>query len=154
MRCAFVNLELRVFNQLGLQSSGIIDRHDLIIIALDNERWDVNPLQIFVLIRFRKRLDAKVRSRETTRDALEPKRFPHSLRNFGAGAIVTVEREREVSEEFRAISGDPAANIVKHFLWQAAGILVRLVRFATGRARITTTRLSIGKRGEVSFRFV
>ena len=97
---AFINLQLCLLYQLRLELPCIVEWNDLIVVSLNYERGHINPFQVFVLIGFGKRFDAEVSSRKSAQHSLKPKRLLRTFRNFGASALVTVERNCEVFEEF------------------------------------------------------
>ena len=65
VRGALVDLQHRVLDELGLKQAGVGERHDLVVVALDDQRRDVDLLQVLGLIRLGERLDAEIRGRET-----------------------------------------------------------------------------------------
>lgn len=52
--------------------SGIVDRHDLIIVAMRDQDRHVESLQVFGEIGFRERLDAVIRRREAGLHPVQP----------------------------------------------------------------------------------
>lgn len=65
MRGSLVNLQSRAFDELGLEQAGVGERHDLVVVALYDERRYVELLQVLVLIRLGECLDAEVPGRES-----------------------------------------------------------------------------------------
>jgi len=55
----------------GLEQSGIYERHDLVVVALCDERRYVEFLQVLGLICLEKRLDAEVCGGETRYHSLQ-----------------------------------------------------------------------------------
>src|SRR2546430_2384378 len=72
VRRALVDLQLRVLDQLGGEQGRGADGHDLVVVAVQDQRWHIELLEIFCEIRLGKRLDAKVGGRETGHHPLEP----------------------------------------------------------------------------------
>ena len=60
VRCALVDLEGRILDQLGGQHGRGADRHDLVIVAMQDQGRDVELLQVLGQIRLGKGLDAKI----------------------------------------------------------------------------------------------
>ena len=48
MRCALVDLELGALDQLGLELAGIAERHDLVVVTLDDKRRYIDLLDASV----------------------------------------------------------------------------------------------------------
>src|SRR5690348_17308886 len=60
VREARIDLKSRALHELrGLQRCGA-DRHDLVVVSVKNEGWDVELLQIFCEVRLGERLDAVI----------------------------------------------------------------------------------------------
>src|SRR5215831_16628293 len=93
VRRALVDLQLRAFDQLRLDLAGGPERHDLVVVALDDERRDVELFQVLRLVGLGERLDAEVRGRETAHHALQLERLAHALRDFCARTVVATERQ-------------------------------------------------------------
>ena len=64
VRGALVNLQGRALDELGLELAGVGERHDLVVVALNDERRYVELLQVLGLIRLGERLDAEVCGRK------------------------------------------------------------------------------------------
>src|SRR5579862_2592938 len=50
MRSILVDLQLRVFDQLYGEQSRILNRYDLVMVAVKNQSWHINPCSIVSLI--------------------------------------------------------------------------------------------------------
>src|SRR5437867_8844538 len=110
VRRALENLETCVLDQLrGKQGRGT-DRQDLVVVAVDDEGWHVEPPEIFGEVRLREGLDAIEGSVETGLHPLEPERVPKALRNLGARPVGAVERRAEVLEELGTVGKDTGAD--------------------------------------------
>ena len=57
MRCAGIYLQRRVLDQLGGEQGRIGDRHDLVVIAMNNQRRDIDLLVVFGEVGFGELLD-------------------------------------------------------------------------------------------------
>src|SRR6476619_162942 len=51
VRGALVDFQGCALDELGLELAGIGERHELVVVTLEDERWYVELLQILVLIR-------------------------------------------------------------------------------------------------------
>src|SRR5665213_561297 len=122
MRGTLVHLELRIRDELRLERPRIGERHNLIIVTLNDERRDVHALKVFGLIRFGESFDAKVGGGESRHHPLQPKRFTHSVRGLGAGTIVPVERQRQLLKELRTVGLHPGSDAIEDTKRHAAGI--------------------------------
>src|SRR6202041_2012405 len=122
MRSALVYLELRLRDEFRLQRPCIGERHNLIIVTLNDQRRDVHALQVLRLIRLGERLDAKVGRRESRHHPLQPKSFAHALRSLVAGTVVSVEGQRQILKELRTVGEDPGSDTIEYTERQAAGI--------------------------------
>src|SRR5205085_8191271 len=69
---ALVNLEGGILDQLGRPDCGYPNRDDLVIIAVQNQSRHLDFFQILSLVRFGKRLDAKIARRKTSHHPLKP----------------------------------------------------------------------------------
>jgi hypothetical protein len=57
VRRARIDLERRIANNFRRQSGRIFDGHDLIVIAMQDQSWHIDSLQILGEISFGKRFD-------------------------------------------------------------------------------------------------
>jgi hypothetical protein len=55
---ALVDFQGGAPDELGLERAGVGERHDLIVVALDDERWHIELLQVVRLVGLRECLDA------------------------------------------------------------------------------------------------
>jgi hypothetical protein len=56
---ALVDLKLRILDDLGGEHRADPDRYDLVVVAMQDQRRNVEPLEVFVQVRFRERLDTE-----------------------------------------------------------------------------------------------
>src|SRR5262245_45937044 len=75
---AFVDLELRLLDDLRGLERGSGDRHDLIVVTVDDQRRNVDLLQVLGQIGLREDLDAVVHGFEAGLHAAQPERVEHS----------------------------------------------------------------------------
>src|SRR5712692_5310681 len=121
-----IDLQRGTLDELGLEQAGVGERHDLVGVALQDERRYVELLQVLGLICFRERLDAVVRTLDGDLHSLEPERVPNALRNLGVRLVVAVERHAQILEELGAVRDDAGPNLVKDRDGQTSGIVLRL----------------------------
>src|SRR5690242_21952755 len=57
VRRAFVDDQLAVLDQLRRRAAGSIDRHDLVVVAVDDQRGHVEALEVFGEVGLGERLD-------------------------------------------------------------------------------------------------
>src|ERR1035437_6302443 len=126
VRRAWIGFQRGPFDQLGREQGRGADRHDLVVVAVDDESGYVEPLEILGEVRLRERFDAVEDAFETGLHALQPERVPQSLRDLGARPVGAVERPAEILEKLRSVGEDIGADTVEHLDRQAAGIGRRL----------------------------
>src|SRR5690606_32720055 len=91
---SFVNDELAARDELVRDASGDIDRYDLIVIAVHDERRNVELLQVRPEIRFRERFDRIESVLVTALHTLTPEGLDQALRSFCARPVEAEERPR------------------------------------------------------------
>src|SRR6266542_6884019 len=116
-----IDFQRGVLDDLGREHGRRADRHDLVVVAVDDERRRLELLEIFSLVRFGERLNTIVDGVEAGQHPLKPKRVPQSLRDLRPGAVGAVERRAEILEELRAVGEDAGADAVEYLDRQAAG---------------------------------
>src|ERR1700720_2136571 len=131
---ALVDLQLRVLDQLDGQQGGVTDRHDLVVVAVQDERRHVHLLEVLGEIRLGERLDAVKDAFESALHSLEPKRVSQALGDLRTWPVGAVERHAEILEELRAVGKDTGADTVECLDRQASGIRVRLEHQRWNRA--------------------
>ena len=60
MRGALIDLQNCAFDELGLEQASVGERHDLVVVALNDQGRHVELLQVLGLVSFGERLDAEV----------------------------------------------------------------------------------------------
>src|ERR1022692_4533730 len=113
MGCAWVYLQGRVLDEFrGGQSRGA-DRHDLVVVAVKDQRRHVELLEVFGEIRLGECLDAVEGVLVTGLHPLEPERVDHALRDLGTGPVGPEERAAgEILVELRAVGDGVEADLV------------------------------------------
>src|ERR1035437_2759822 len=113
VRATWVDFQGRVLDEFGRGVSRCADRHDLVVIAVDDEGWHVERLEILGEVRLGKRLDAVELVLETALHALKPERVADALADLRARSVCAEERRRKVLEELGTVGGDSGADGVK-----------------------------------------
>ena len=122
MGCAWINLQGGVLDEFGGGVSRGANRHNLVVVAVDDESRHVKLPEVLGEVCLGKRLDAVQLSLKTSLHALKPERIAEALANLGARSVRTEERRRQVLEELRAVGQNAGADIVESFDRQSAGI--------------------------------
>ena len=135
VRATRVNLQGGVFDEFGRSASRGVDRHDLVVVAVDDQGWHVELLEIIGEVRLGKRLDAVELVLEPALHALQPERVADALADLRSRPVGTVEFRRKVLEELRTVSSNTGADAVEHLYRRAAGIGVRLEHQRRHRAQ-------------------
>src|SRR5665811_683216 len=84
MGAARIDLQRRVLDEFRREYGRSRDRHDLIVIAVNDQRRHVELLQVLSEIRLGEGFDGIEFVLETTLHRLEPERVPHALRDLVA----------------------------------------------------------------------
>ncbi len=124
---ARVDLEHGMWHQPRRRPSGRIDRHDLVVVAVDHQQRHVDGAQVPGEIGLGKRLDAVVGVLVAGQHALHPERVDHSLRGLGAGAVEAEERAAgEIAVQLRAVGDRRGANAIEDVDGQPSRVGCRL----------------------------
>ncbi len=79
MRRARINFQRRPFHQLGREQRRVANGHNLVVVAVNDQRRHVELLQIRCKVGFRKGLDAVQHALESGLHSRQPERFPQTL---------------------------------------------------------------------------
>lgn len=126
MRCAGVIDRLGVLHQSHDLFCRIVNRHDLIVLAVHEQCRHVDPLQVFGEIGLGKSFDAFIGIFLAALHTPQPELIQQSLRDLGAIAVGAIERNGQLFVELRSIAGHALANAVENLYRQAFGIASRL----------------------------
>src|ERR1035441_2522093 len=129
-----INLQRGVLDEFGRGVSRGANRHDLVVVAMDDQSWHVELLEVLREVRLGKRLDAVELILETALHGPKPEGVPDALADFSARSVGAEERRGEILEELRSVGGDAGADVIKLLERQAAGIGVRLEHQRRDRA--------------------
>ena len=94
-------------NDFGRDQARYADRHDLIVIAVQDESWYIEPHQIFREISLGKGFNALVDGFVPCEHRLEPKGVAQALRNLCARPIGAIERRAKIPHELISIRKHP-----------------------------------------------
>src|SRR3989442_9283270 len=79
VRRPLVDLELCALDELRLEKSRVGDRHDLVVVALDDQSWNVELLEVISLVGLGECLNAVVCGFEANRHGPQPEHVPNAL---------------------------------------------------------------------------
>src|ERR1035437_4534205 len=79
MGCACIDLQSRVYDEFCRGKSRGADRYNLVVVAVNDQRRDVEFLEVFGEVRLRARLDAVKRVLMAGLHTLDPKPVDHAL---------------------------------------------------------------------------
>src|ERR1039457_1957996 len=96
------------------------------VVAVDDQGWHVELLEVLREVRLGKRLDAVELVLETALHGPKPECVSNALADFCARSVGAEERHGEILVELRAVGGDARADGIKLLDREAAGIGVRL----------------------------
>src|SRR5690606_17504772 len=121
---ALVDDQLGPLDQRRGGASGEVDRHDLVVVAVDHQGGYVDLLQVLAEVGGRERGDRVVGVLVPALHALGPERLDQALVRRRAGAVEAVERAgRDVEVQLRAVLDRSLAQSVEHLDRQAAGVV-------------------------------
>lgn len=123
MGCPWVDDQFGVFDQAFALKPRRLDRHDLVVVAMDDQGGDVEFLQVLAKVGFREGLDAVEGVFMATHHALHPESVDQPLGRCGAGAVEAEERAAgHVLVELRTVGDGAGTEAVEDFDWQALGV--------------------------------
>src|ERR1039457_3979455 len=96
------------------------------VVAVDDQGWHVELLEVLREVRLGKRLDAVELVLETALHGPKPEGVPNALADFSARSVGAKERHGEILEELRAVGGDAGADGIELLERQAGGVGGRL----------------------------
>jgi hypothetical protein len=113
VRCTRIVDFLRALDESGRLWCRVLDRDDLVVLAVQDQSRDIDLLEILGEISLREGLDALVRVFEAGLHAPEPELIQYALGDLGPRPIGTVELCRQVLVELRAVLHKAAPHIVE-----------------------------------------
>src|SRR2546425_73813 len=121
-----IDLQGGALDDLGGEQGRVSDRHDLVVVAVDDQGRDVEPLEVLRLVRLGEGLDAVECAFETSLHRPQPERVPSALRHLGTRSVGPEEGCAELPVELRTICTQTGAELVEHLDGQTARIGLRL----------------------------
>ncbi len=124
VRRARVDNQPGALDQLCRLAAGDIDRHDLVVVTVDHQRWHIELLQVRAEVGGRERSDRIVGVLVAALHALRPPRIDQPLRHLRARAVEAIERaRRNVLVQLGAVLHLCLADAIEHFDRQAVGVV-------------------------------
>ena len=105
---ARIDLQGGVLDDLGGEQGRVTDRHDLVIVAVDDQGRNVELLEVFRQVRLGEGLDAVEGAFETDLHRPQPEHVLNALRHLGVWPVGAVEGGAEILVELRAVCMTPA----------------------------------------------
>src|ERR1700722_1368918 len=113
VRRARIHFQGRVLNDLRRCESGGTNRHNLIIVAVDDEGGTVKPPQVPGEVRLGEGFDAIEGALDRCLHRHEPEPIERALRDFGTLPVGAEKGPADFLEELRAVGADAGANAVE-----------------------------------------
>src|ERR1700685_156140 len=120
------DFQRRVFDDFRGQETGVGDRNDLVGVTVQDQRRDIDLLEVPGEVGLGECLDAVVRTDDGNLHSLSPKRVPHAFGNLCVRFVVAVEGQAQILEELRAVRHHASADLVKYRQGQATRVVLRL----------------------------
>ena len=133
MAFAGIDLEDRVWQELGSYGARVRHRNQLVGIAVNDEDRHINFLEVFGRIGLGKDLHAEVGGMKARGQALAQERFTHTLRDLRSRQIIPIKGEGDVLEELRPIREESLADSVESLHGQPTWIASRFQHQRRGR---------------------
>ena len=121
-----IDLEGGVLDDLGRHATGGIYGDNLVVVAVKNENWDVDLLEVFSEVGLREGFDGVVLTFVRTSHALKPEVIANAFGDLSARPIIAVEGQGKLFVELAAIGDYSGANAVKDRDGQASWVFVGL----------------------------
>jgi hypothetical protein len=109
-------------NESGRLDRRILDRNDLVVIAVQDQGPDIHLLKILCEISFGEGLDTLVGVLEASLHTPEPELIQRSLGDFSVGSIGAIEGYRHVLIELRAVLDKAVTQVVEDVHLKPLGI--------------------------------
>src|SRR5260370_1550872 len=123
VRETLIGFQYRALHQLSAQRGGVGIGDDLVIVAMHDQSWHRELLQVLCEISPRESDDAIIVRLSSAHHALAPPILNHTLRCFRARPVVSVKRPaRKIQIELRPVVSHLRLESVEYFFRQAAGI--------------------------------
>jgi hypothetical protein len=113
VRCTWIVDFLRALDESGRLRCRVLDRDDLVVLAVHDQSRDIDLLEVLGEIGLREGLDALVGVLEAGLHAPEPELIQYALGDLCPGPIGTVELRRQVLVELRPVLHKAAPQVVE-----------------------------------------
>ena len=121
--CTGIDFQRGILDDLRGQCAGILEGHDLVIVAMQNQCGDIDLLEVFGIVHFGKFLDTFVLTEDAAEHAFAPEFVNDRGRGLGGGTVEAIERHGEILIKLRAIRGHAGTNAIEHAQRQAIGVV-------------------------------
>jgi hypothetical protein len=113
VRCTRIVDFLRALDESGRLRCRVLDRDDLVVLAVHDQSRDIDLLEVLGEIGLREGLDALVGVLEASLHAPEPELIQYALGDLSPGPIGTVELCRQVLVKLRGVLHKAAPQVVE-----------------------------------------
>ncbi len=121
-----IDLQGRVLDELGGEQGRVSDRHDLVVVSVDDQGRNVERLEVFRLVCLGEGFDAVEGAFEADGHRPQPEHVPSALRHLGTRSVGPEEGGAEILVELRTICTQTGAELIEHLNGEAAWIGRRL----------------------------
>src|SRR3989442_6096219 len=121
-----IDLQGGALDDLGGEQGRVADRHDLVVVAVDDQSRNVELLEVFGEVRLREDLDAVECAFETSLHRPQPEHVPSALRHLRTRSVGPEEGGVGILVELRTICTQTGAELIEHLHGRAAWIGRRL----------------------------
>ncbi len=123
---ARIDLQGCALDDLRGEQGRVSDRHNLVVVAVDDQGRNIEPLEVFRLVRLGEGPDAVECPFEADGHRPQPEHVPSALRHLGTRSVGPEEGGAEILVELRTICTQTGAELIEHLNGQAAWIGFRL----------------------------
>src|SRR3984957_11773250 len=99
MRSPGINFDNGALDDFGRQKRRGANRHDLVIITVQDQRRHIELLEVFGGVFFRERFDEVETTLVAGKNSLQPEKTPESLGQVGPWPIGSIERRAKIFEK-------------------------------------------------------
>src|SRR5216683_219301 len=110
---ARIDLQGRALDELGGEQGRVADRHYLVVVAVDDQGRNIEPLEVFRLLRLGEGLDAVECAFEADLHRPQPEGIQNALRDLGTRSVGPEEGCAEILVELRTICTKTRAELIE-----------------------------------------
>ncbi len=111
---ARIDLQGCALDDLGGEQGRVSDRHDLVVVAVDDQGRNIEPLEVFRLVRLGEGLDTVECAFEADLHRPQPEGIQNALRDLGTRSVGPEEGCAEILVELRTICTKTRAELIEH----------------------------------------